>query len=236
MFGMNKGQPVQGQPQISSQTSDPETAFMRVFVGNLNTLHITKKDLRTQFAKYGYITAISIHRGFAFVQYNNPKSARNAVHGENGTFIGGQQIDINIAAEPKPNQKPQGLNTGVSQSVAVSGKIVMNIRGRGAMGSRGRGRGVAFGRGALTGLAKVQAGRVEKHIPKKPPVRKSPQVSISDVQTLALPSATHNYAERGTSFTQDNFPLELIKTELLVIRQKVDFLLTQLPNGLSDNA
>ena len=40
---------------MSSDTSDPNTAHMRVFVGNLNTPNITKPTLQNIFGKYGAI-------------------------------------------------------------------------------------------------------------------------------------------------------------------------------------
>lgn len=41
--------------QVSSDTSDPSTAHMRVFVGNLNTISISKPTLQNIFGKYGDI-------------------------------------------------------------------------------------------------------------------------------------------------------------------------------------
>ncbi|XP_076813719.1 uncharacterized protein LOC143460187 isoform X2 [Clavelina lepadiformis] len=111
--------------EMSSATSNPATAHMRVFVGNLNTMSITKPTLQNIFGKYGNISAISMHRGFAFVQYSNAYSARSAVQGENGSVIAGQTIDINIATEPKPNQKPVtqqgGFNSSGGQNFGSSG-------------------------------------------------------------------------------------------------------------------
>ena len=90
---------------LSSMTNDPETAYMRVFVGNINTNSVSKQLLSRIFSKYGYITAISMHRGFAFVQFNDYHCARAAARAENGNMIGDQYADCNLAAEPKPNQK-----------------------------------------------------------------------------------------------------------------------------------
>lgn len=90
---------------MSSMTNDPETAYMRVFVGNINTNSVSKQLLSRIFSKYGYITAISIHRGFAFVQFNDYHCARAAATAMNGSMIGDQYADCNLAAEPKPNQK-----------------------------------------------------------------------------------------------------------------------------------
>jgi len=103
---------------ISSDTNDPSTAHMRVFVGNINTSLIDKPTLQDIFRKYGYVTGISIHRGYAFVQYNSVMSARKAAQMENGSMITDQIADVNIAAEPKPNQKPSvgGVPMGMMEN------------------------------------------------------------------------------------------------------------------------
>ena len=57
----------------SSNTSDPKTAHMRVFVGNLNTNNITKPTMQNIFGKYGSITGKSKYRRlhfFIIIDYN----------------------------------------------------------------------------------------------------------------------------------------------------------------------
>lgn len=64
----------------------------RVFIGNLNTLVVKKADVEAIFSKYGKIVGCSVHKGFAFVQYNNERTARTAVGGEDGRMIAGQVL------------------------------------------------------------------------------------------------------------------------------------------------
>merc|ERR1719457_499579 len=68
--------------------------------------------LQSIFCKYGIIIGISIHRGFAFVEFNNVQSARRAAECENKTYIGAQMADVNIAAEPKPHHKSSDESVG----------------------------------------------------------------------------------------------------------------------------
>jgi heterogeneous nuclear ribonucleoprotein C1/C2 len=75
-----------------TNSADPDSIRSRVFVGNLNTAVVTKDDVRTIFERYGIVNAVSIHRGFAFVQYNAENCARNAVIGEDQRIYAGQQI------------------------------------------------------------------------------------------------------------------------------------------------
>ncbi|XP_061695994.1 heterogeneous nuclear ribonucleoprotein C-like isoform X2 [Syngnathoides biaculeatus] len=84
--------------------TDPRSLNSRVFIGNLNTLLVTKTDVEAIFAKYGKIVGCSVHKGYAFVQYANERNARSAVAGEDGRMIVGQVLDINLAGEPKPHR------------------------------------------------------------------------------------------------------------------------------------
>ncbi|KAL4618296.1 heterogeneous nuclear ribonucleoprotein C-like isoform X1 [Arapaima gigas] len=93
-------------PMASNVTNktDPRSLNSRVFIGNLNTLLVTKADVEAIFSKYGKIVGCSVHKGFAFVQYANERNARAAVAGEDGRMIVGQVLDINLAGEPKPHR------------------------------------------------------------------------------------------------------------------------------------
>nr|XP_046264492.1 heterogeneous nuclear ribonucleoproteins C1/C2 isoform X7 [Scatophagus argus]XP_046264493.1 heterogeneous nuclear ribonucleoproteins C1/C2 isoform X7 [Scatophagus argus] len=84
--------------------TDPRSLNSRVFIGNLNTLLVTKGDVEAIFSKYGKIVGCSVHKGYAFVQYANERNARAAVSGEDGRMIVGQVLDINLAGEPKPHR------------------------------------------------------------------------------------------------------------------------------------
>ncbi|XP_061775533.1 heterogeneous nuclear ribonucleoprotein C-like isoform X1 [Nerophis ophidion] len=84
--------------------TDQRSLNSRVFIGNLNTLMVTKADVEAIFSKYGKIVGCSVHKGYAFVQYANERNARSAVTGEDGRIIVGQVLDINLAGEPKPHR------------------------------------------------------------------------------------------------------------------------------------
>uniref|UniRef100_A0A673LJ80 Heterogeneous nuclear ribonucleoprotein C-like n=1 Tax=Sinocyclocheilus rhinocerous TaxID=307959 RepID=A0A673LJ80_9TELE len=84
--------------------TDPRSLNSRVFIGNLNTVLVTKADVEAIFSKYGKTVGCSLHKGYAFVQYANERNARAAVGGEDGRMIVGQVLDINLAGEPKPHR------------------------------------------------------------------------------------------------------------------------------------
>ncbi|XP_044731878.1 uncharacterized protein LOC123294793 [Chrysoperla carnea] len=92
--------------KVGNQTNsqDPQAVNSRVFVGNLNTFQCSKTDVERMFQRYGRLAGISMHKGYAFVQFTNPFDARNACVGEDGRTVLGQILDVNMVAEPKPHQ------------------------------------------------------------------------------------------------------------------------------------
>merc|ERR1712241_1026256 len=101
--------------KVGNQTSsqDPQAVNSRIFVGNLNTFQVTKTDVEKVFQRYGRIAGISMHKGYAFVQFANPFDARSACLGEDGRTISGQVVDVNMVSEPKAHQqnKPKSQTT-----------------------------------------------------------------------------------------------------------------------------
>jgi len=89
--------------KVGNQTSsqDPQAVNSRVFVGNLNTFQVVKVDVEKIFQKYGRIAGISMHKGYAFVQFTSPFDARSACLGEDGKSLCGQLLDVNMVSEPK---------------------------------------------------------------------------------------------------------------------------------------
>lgn len=87
-------------PAPGNITNDPAGAHCRVFVGNLNTVALKKEDVEAIFSQYGLVSGISMHKGYAFVQYHNASDARRAC-AEDGKTYAGKTLDINVASEPK---------------------------------------------------------------------------------------------------------------------------------------
>ncbi|XP_050428533.1 putative uncharacterized protein DDB_G0267716 isoform X2 [Adelges cooleyi] len=92
--------------KVGNQTNsqDPQAVNSRVFVGNLNTFQCSKTDVERMFQRYGRLVGISMHKGFAFVQFTNPFDARSACVGEDARTVLGQTLDVNLVAEPKAHQ------------------------------------------------------------------------------------------------------------------------------------
>ena len=83
---------VMGKISNVTNNTDPVSVRSRVFVGNLNTMLLSKEDVRAIFERYGNVIGVSTHRGYAFVQYSDENAARNAVAGEDQRIYAGQEI------------------------------------------------------------------------------------------------------------------------------------------------
>ncbi|VDO01595.1 unnamed protein product [Rodentolepis nana] len=75
---------------------DPNSLRSRLFVGNLNTIYMQKHELEAIFQKYGQVIGISVHKGYAFVQYSNELSARAALNNEDGKVYFNMELGVLI--------------------------------------------------------------------------------------------------------------------------------------------
>lgn len=77
-----------------TNSTDPQSINSRIFVGNLNTFVITKEDVERIFQRYGKILGISMHKGYAFIQFSTEAEARGAVQGEDQRVYAAQPIGM----------------------------------------------------------------------------------------------------------------------------------------------
>ncbi|XP_023271128.1 heterogeneous nuclear ribonucleoprotein C-like isoform X2 [Seriola lalandi dorsalis] len=201
--------------------TDPRSLNSRVFIGNLNTLLVTKADVEAIFSKYGKIVGCSVHKGYAFVQYANERNARAAVASEDGRMIVGQVLDINLAGEPKPHR---------SKTVK---------RSAGDMYSSSFDLDYDFQRDYYDRMYSYQS-----RVPPPPPPlsravipSKRPRVSLSgggSRRTKASFSSSSKSSQRN-SRTMKVDDLQTIKRELTQIKHKVDYLLESLERMEKDH-
>lgn len=71
---------------------DPHSVRCRIFVGNLAAEKMSRQDLEDIFMKYGHISGCSVHANFGFVQYDDEKSADEAVAKEDARMLHGRKI------------------------------------------------------------------------------------------------------------------------------------------------
>ncbi|GCB85311.1 hypothetical protein scyTo_0025974, partial [Scyliorhinus torazame] len=95
--------------------NDPRSINSRVFIGNLNTAVVKKSDVETIFGQYGKVVGCSVHKGYAFVQYTNERTARVAVAGENRRVLAGQTLGKSISQRGRGwENRTANENGGVS--------------------------------------------------------------------------------------------------------------------------
>ncbi|XP_069015007.1 heterogeneous nuclear ribonucleoproteins C1/C2 isoform X2 [Embiotoca jacksoni] len=203
--------------------TDPRSLNSRVFIGNLNTLLVTKADVEAIFSKYGKVVGCSVHKGYAFVQYANERNARAAVNGEDGRMIVGQVLDINLAGEPKPHRSKTAK------------------RSAGDMYSSSFDLDYDFPRDYYDRMYSYQS-RVPP--PPPPPLSravipsKRPRVSLSGGGSrrtkTAFPSSSKTSQRASRTVKADD--LQTIKRELTLIKHKVDYLLESLERMEKDHS
>ncbi|XP_076580618.1 heterogeneous nuclear ribonucleoproteins C1/C2 isoform X2 [Chaetodon auriga] len=201
--------------------TDPRSLNSRVFIGNLNTLLVTKADVEAIFSKYGKVVGCSIHKGYAFVQYSNERNARAAVAGEDGRMIVGQVLDINLAGEPKPHR---------SKTVK---------RSAGDMYSSSIDLDYDFQRDYYDRMYSYQS-----RVPPPPPPlsravipSKRPRVSLSGGGSRRTKTSfSSSKSSQRTSRTMKADDLQTIKRELTQIKHKVDYLLESLERMEKDHS
>ena len=72
-----------------TNSEEPHLKRARLFVGNLMTDNVTRRDLAQLFGQYGRVLGVSLHGGFAFVQMDRERDANRAILSEDGqTFMG----------------------------------------------------------------------------------------------------------------------------------------------------
>ncbi|KAF3697754.1 Heterogeneous nuclear ribonucleoprotein C [Channa argus] len=216
--------------------TDPRSLNSRVFIGNLNTLLVTKADVEAIFSKYGKVVGCSIHKGYAFVQYSNERNARAAVAGEDGRMIVGQVLaaesvccplvlkpgitDINLAGEPKPHRsKTVKRSAGDMYSSSLE---------------------LDFQRDYYDRMYSYQS-----RLPPPPPPlsravipSKRPRVCLSgggNRRTKTSFSSSSKSSQRA-SRTMKADDLQTIKRELTQIKHKVDYLLESLERMEKDHS
>ncbi|XP_018613596.1 heterogeneous nuclear ribonucleoproteins C1/C2 isoform X2 [Scleropages formosus] len=224
---MDKGlSPVSLMASNVTNKTDPRSINSRVFIGNLNTLLVTKADVEAIFSKYGKIVGCSVHKGFAFVQYANERNARAAVASEDGRMVVGQVLDINLAGEPKPHRAKSAKRSAADMYSSSSYDLDYD-----------------FHRDYYDRMYSYPS-RVPP--PPPPPLSravipsKRPRISmsggISRRTKTSFSSSSSKSSQRTSSRTMKADDLQTIKKELTQIKHKVDYLLESLERMEKDHS
>uniref|UniRef100_A0A8C8IIT5 RRM domain-containing protein n=1 Tax=Oncorhynchus tshawytscha TaxID=74940 RepID=A0A8C8IIT5_ONCTS len=181
--------------------TDPRSLNSRVFIGNLNTLLVTKTDVEAIFSKYGKIVGCSVHKGFAFVQFVNERCARAAVGGEDGRMIVGQVLDINLAGEPKPHRSKTTKRSAGDMYSSPTFDLDYDFQ-------------------------RDYYDRVYSYPSRVPPP--PPPLSRAVIPSKRPRASFSSKSSQRASRTMKTDDLQTIKKELTLIKHKVDYLLESL--------
>ncbi|EEA27709.1 nuclear polyadenylated RNA-binding protein 3 [Talaromyces marneffei ATCC 18224] len=77
----------------------------RLFVGNLPSERVTKRDLFHVFHKYGKLAQISIKQAYGFIQFLDSEPCHRALQAEQGSLIRGRKIHLEIS-KPQKSTRP----------------------------------------------------------------------------------------------------------------------------------
>jgi RNA recognition motif-containing protein len=86
----------------------------RLFVGNLSTEKVQKKDVFRKFFRYGQLAQISLKQAYGFVQFMDSATCATALAMEQGTKIRGREIHLEVS-KPAKSTKNQNQNQMGSQ-------------------------------------------------------------------------------------------------------------------------
>ncbi|KAB5584005.1 hypothetical protein PHYPO_G00102390 [Pangasianodon hypophthalmus] len=125
-------------PSYGTNSNDPRDLERRIFVGNLPTAHMAKKDMEDLFRPYGKIQALSLFRGYGFVQFERAEDAEAAKAGHNGRIYRGYKLDVNMAAErrQKPRSSPPRRPAGYGDSREPHPRSRSPLQGRDSRDNR----------------------------------------------------------------------------------------------------
>ncbi|KAA8899246.1 hypothetical protein FN846DRAFT_909679 [Sphaerosporella brunnea] len=82
----------------------------RLFIGNLPTEKVTKRDLFRIFHKHGRLAQVSIKQAYGFVQFLDQSSCAAALRHEQGSTVRGRKMHLEIS-KPQRNTRPAPIDS-----------------------------------------------------------------------------------------------------------------------------
>ncbi|SLM41203.1 RNA recognition motif domain [Lasallia pustulata] len=92
----------------------------RLFIGNLPTEKVTKRDLFHIFHKYGKLAQVSIKQAYGFVQYLEASCCHRALHNEQGMSVRGRKMHLEISKPQKNSRNAAATAAGDSLRAGYS--------------------------------------------------------------------------------------------------------------------
>ncbi|KAI9850986.1 MAG: hypothetical protein M1838_004678 [Thelocarpon superellum] len=104
----------------------------RLFIGNLPTEKVTKRDLFQVFYKHGKLAQVSIKQAYGFIQFLDASACHRALVAEQGQTIRGRKMHLEIS-------KPQKNTRNASHAEGGGARAGVSRRSRSPDYSRGAG-------------------------------------------------------------------------------------------------
>ncbi|RMZ70579.1 rna-binding [Pyrenophora seminiperda CCB06] len=82
----------------------------RLFIGNLPTEKVTKRDIFHRFYRHGQLAQISIKQAYGFVQFLDSESCRRALDAEQGQAVRGRKMHLEISKPQRNTKKNEPQN------------------------------------------------------------------------------------------------------------------------------
>ncbi|KAL5354066.1 nuclear polyadenylated RNA-binding protein 3 [Pseudogymnoascus australis] len=129
----------------------------RLFIGNLPTEKVTKRDIFYIFHKFGRLAQVSIKQAYGFVQFHDIKSCHAALQREQGQEIRGRKMHLEIS---KPQKNTRQAGSGQAQPATQRrSRSPDHARGGGSgRGGQGRNQPQAYDRYDGRALASPREG------------------------------------------------------------------------------
>lgn len=88
----------------------------RLFVGNLPSEKVHKRDLFERFYQYGKLAQISIKQAFGFVQFLDADACYRALNGEQGVAVAGRKMHLEVSKPQRNTNKGSNRDDGRRRS------------------------------------------------------------------------------------------------------------------------
>ncbi|KAE8445608.1 hypothetical protein EG329_013242 [Mollisiaceae sp. DMI_Dod_QoI] len=106
----------------------------RLFIGNLPSEKVTKRDIFHVFHPYGKIAQISIKQAYGFVQFHDSAACYTALQREQGSEVRGKRIHLEISKPQRNTRNAQAVRRSRSPDYSRGG-----MPDRGGRSAQGRG-------------------------------------------------------------------------------------------------
>ncbi|AEO68014.1 uncharacterized protein THITE_2117295 [Thermothielavioides terrestris NRRL 8126] len=104
----------------------------RIFIGNLSSERVSKREVFDVFHVFGRLAQISLKNAYGFVQYHTVAEGQAAMQGAQGIELGGRRIHLEISrAQKKKDERDRSPDRRAARDVrGANGRYDMGEHGR----------------------------------------------------------------------------------------------------------